>query len=324
MLKVGFIGIDNITDLRCRMLTREAEVKLCCCFHADQPEADRLAGCHRMESLQSPERVIEECDVVFIADIDSETKSAAIQQAIDKGKAVVCEPPLLMEESAAKRAEQSIDRNRASCTVSFYSRFQVPIRSFRDIVRSGRLGEPKNYWVQISDFFTQPTGKSEAFQKSSLLLQLLIEEVDLMRWIGGEVADWKAHYGEQETPGGGRALALAGLFTLEGGKTASLMLCSSSKWRQATRGFICSEGSLKMGGSDRWRCEEMSFAVCDNPDTQVIHFEEAYNLDLAVREHDHALIRRLLAEGSPLVSLREGLRACEVASKLIQMNSSGR
>jgi predicted dehydrogenase len=306
MLRAGLIGTDNIAENHWQALLRIGSLHPWACFDRQFETARQFAALHNLEAVAGYDQIIDRSDLVYVGNIQMDLKQEIILNAIEKGVPyLLCEPPfpLLKQDSAALTAKMNGRRMRLM--VGFAHRFKEPYRQWQSQLVAGRLGEPVTLWAHICDGWG-----------TELVRKYLQEEIDLIRWIGGEISGIRLHTAVVATVEIPRK-ALSIIFNLVGGMLASLMLNWDNEFKIVRRGLIGREGTTVMEEKGFSRPERIRFQFADSEPRQSIEFSSYDRQDPGIL----AMYRMLLEKGpgpAAGVGLADGLRTAALMEQILE------
>lgn len=132
----------------------------------------------------------DEVDAVVIA-TPSPTHPDHVERAASAGKAVFCEKPLAL---AAAQTQELIDKVRVAgvpLQVGFHRRFDPDTAEAKSLIASGEVGEVYSFRTSLRDMYPQPLDYIKG--AGSFFVDVTIHDLDLARWLVGEVVEVSAY-----------------------------------------------------------------------------------------------------------------------------------
>lgn len=129
---------------------------------------------------------IDAVDVLLPHDLHHAVSIAAAQA----GKHVLLEKPLATTVREGKEIVKAVEKSGITCMVAFNERHRWPVKTIREIVDSGRIGEPyliRTDHNQNPKFAPKQWYRSKAKSGGGALIGSGIHMLDLLHWFGGEV-----------------------------------------------------------------------------------------------------------------------------------------
>jgi predicted dehydrogenase len=231
----------------------------------------------------------------------------AVVYALEHGVHVLCEKPMAFDAAAARRMRDAAAKSKAILMPAFRHRFLPAIIELRDILTSGRIGDP----VLFNNVFCGPAfgmeGKwftNKAIAGGGCLLDTNSHSVDLFRFIIGEIVDQHAvthrHFKTTDVED-------AGILTVkaENGAVGSM---ESSFVAGAGAAYIDIIGTKGRAIYDYFEAEAVRFRLTEDQDWTTVQvtpsdgFAEEIAHFLGAAKGDHALT----------CTATDGLRVMEV------------
>jgi predicted dehydrogenase len=260
--KIGIIGCGFITQLHSRAIKGVIDAGLVdaavvATYDADRSRAESCAKAHGADLVATDADVLlDAVDAVWICTPTSSHRGF-VEAAAAKGVAIFCEKPLattLADAEAMAAAASAVPSQ-----VGLVLRTSVAYGAVRDLVLGGTLGRPMAA-VFRDDQYLPNQGQYASEWRADVtiagggtLLEHSIHDLDVLRWLLGDVASVTARTGNFAGHLGIEDLAVATI-QFESGAVASL----TSVWHQiltrsSTRSLevICEQGIVAVHG-DEW------------------------------------------------------------------------
>ncbi len=136
------------------------------------------------EVLGDPE--IDAVDILLPHDLHHPVAVAAAEA----GKHILLEKPLATTVREGKGIVKAVERAGVACMVAFNERHRWPVRTIKEIVETGRIGEVyliRTDHNQNPKFAPKQWYRSKAKSGGGALIGSGIHMLDLLHWFGGEV-----------------------------------------------------------------------------------------------------------------------------------------
>ncbi len=307
MLQIGFIGSDQMAQAYLQAFRRIADVQPVVCFDAAPEAALEFAKTNQLTAEREYNSVIDRSDLIYVGNIQSDLKKAILMAALESGeKLIICEPPFPFAAGEAESLIAKADAKKSRLVIGFTSRFKNPLRQFRYQWTSGRIGEAVTYWSHICEDWNLES-----------LERYLQEEIDLIRWFGGEITRVFAQGNQIPTAARPKG-ALSIILGLENGMNTSLMLNWDTRLKVVRRGLIGRAGTAILEQKGWSLPERMRFQFIGLQSEQVVQFTEADRLDSGILEMEQVLLGKLIKDDTTVATLADGLRAATIAQQIFQ------
>lgn len=187
-LKIGIIGIGRIGRIHLDNLTkhfREVEVIAACDISSAGRDYALNAGVGKV--YENAKEILSHTavDTVVICS-STDTHPAYVIEAARNGKAVFCEKPLGLSISTILEVLDSVKEHNVPLMVAFNRRFDANFKKVRDIVRSGKIGDP--HIIKITSRDSEPPPLDYIKTSGGMFLDMTVHDFDMARFIlGSEV-----------------------------------------------------------------------------------------------------------------------------------------
>lgn len=312
MVNVAVIGAGGIARQHVNALTQTPGVKIAVVADVIRERADELADACGARATTGYREAIDAADAVFICTPPTLHREHIVAAA-EAGKAIFTEKPIAttLEDGAA--ICESINALGARCMVGFCMRFREPFRRLKALLDSGDLGEPISYWTTRMAPSTPDAGNWRA--TPGMLCGITVEsashDIDLLRWMGGEVAGVSANitYAQPDIPGFDDNLNA--LLTLESGRPASFTISWSGHVGWNSRGVIGTKGAACVEGPGMWALTRLRWRT--NVGGEEEDFCEADAANMGYLEQDRRFIECVRSGALLPVTEADGLAALRVS-----------
>lgn len=151
-------------------------------------------------------RILDDPDIEAVIICSStNTHASIIEESAAAGKHIFCEKPIALELPSIDRALAAVERAGVKLQIGFNRRFDPNFRRAREIVASGKIGEP--YVLRITSRDPLPPPIEYVRVSGGIFLDMSIHDFDMARFmIDGEVDEIYATAGVLVDP----AIAEAG------------------------------------------------------------------------------------------------------------------
>lgn len=211
MIRAAILGAGTMGRLHGEQLVALPDVRVASVFDADPRAARALAEALGARAAGSAEEALEGADAVWVC-TPTPTHEEYVLEAAARGVAVFCEKPPALTLEAARRMRRACARARVPYMVGMVLRWFHEYRKIREVIVSGRLGEPGMIRTRRVGPLPLGPGSWYADEAASggVILDLLIHDFDFVQWVCGPVK--RVFASRRRLPGGGEyALVLARL-----------------------------------------------------------------------------------------------------------------
>jgi predicted dehydrogenase len=212
-------------------------------------ELSRAAGTDAFEKFDDYRRVLDckDVDAVLVSSPDWLHEEHATA-ALAAGKHVYCEKPLAITIKGCDRILLAAKKARRKLMVGFNMRHMNFVRTMKEIVDSGAIGELKTAWcrhfVGFGGRFYFHDWHAEKSKATSLLLQKGSHDIDVMHWIAGSYS---------------KRVVGMGALSYYGGEKPDKLVCSKCDERES-----CPEAVLAKRLDQQLCCFRKAVDVLDN------------------------------------------------------------
>jgi myo-inositol 2-dehydrogenase/D-chiro-inositol 1-dehydrogenase len=184
-VKIGIIGAGRIGKLHAENLVkiREAEIVAISDIYADQvKEWAQSLGIQNVlpdyrSILKDPE-----IDAVFICS-STHTHPQIMSEAAAAGKHIFCEKPISFDILKTLQALKAVTQAGVKLQIGFNRRFDHNFKRVKEIVASGKIGEP--HIIKITSRDPSPPAKEYIQGSGGLFIDMTIHDFDMARYLSG-------------------------------------------------------------------------------------------------------------------------------------------
>jgi predicted dehydrogenase len=195
-VRIAIAGVGGMGGHHARSLASLAETDVTWLADVDLPRAENLAAEIGGRATASMEEAFAdpEVDAVVVA-LPTFLHRQAVELAANHRKHVFCEKPIAMTVADADAMIAACDEAGVTFMVGHVVRFFHEYRKIKDLLEAGSLGQIGMVRTQrLSPPVMQSKPWFADLEKSGgLVLDLLIHELDTLRWFFGEVKTVMAH-----------------------------------------------------------------------------------------------------------------------------------
>lgn len=237
-------------------------------------------------------------------------------EALNHGKHVVLEKPVGIDSKHLKELLKVAQATGLTVGVTLQNRFNPTTLKMKEIIESNRLGKfigSKGIltWCREAEYYDNSKwrGRLET-EGGGLLINQAIHTLDLMEYIGGEIASVSGTVMNLNHPNNDVEDTASLMFKYKSGATGVFMGSNNHKDNSTVElEFIFDKGSLKLEGRD--------LKLIMNSETEVIASDTPKGGQKSYWGTSHKLIINNIYESisnntQPFVTLEDGIRATEL------------
>jgi myo-inositol 2-dehydrogenase / D-chiro-inositol 1-dehydrogenase len=188
MIGMAVIGCGRIGRIHARNVARHPGARLVTVFDIDRRAAQQTAAELGVRPAGSLEEIWSDRNLraVLIA-TSTDTHLSLLTEAVEAGKAVLCEKPVDLELERVRACWREIATHDPVIMIGFNRRFDVSYRSLRERLQRGEIGNLEVAVITNRD----PAPPAPAYIKGSggLMRDMTIHDFDMARYLAGDIAE---------------------------------------------------------------------------------------------------------------------------------------
>lgn len=186
-LKIGIIGIGRIGKLHGNNLSfsvPDAKVEAVADLLLNDEMRAWAQGLGIDKNYDNPARIFAdpEIEAVFICS-SSESHADLIIQAAQAKKHIFCEKPIHTDAGRIREALAAVEKAGVKLQVGFVRRFDHNHKKVRDIVASGRMGNP--HIVKVTSRDPEQQSMEYIGTSGGIFLDMTVHDFDIARYLSG-------------------------------------------------------------------------------------------------------------------------------------------
>jgi UDP-N-acetylglucosamine 3-dehydrogenase len=323
-IKLAILGAGNMGQRLAKAFQALSQVSIQYVYSRTLAQAESLATLHGAKPVTQTAPIFDDSDVnAVVICLPTFTRMESLRPAVASQKHIFCEKPLALNQVMADEIRALLESYSRTVMVGQVLRFFWEYARLRERVLAGDIGQVGT--VRLSRCVGYPGAESwfaEPEKSGGVILDLLIHDLDFLRWTFGEV---KQVYAKALTRHRGTLdYALLNL-QLESGALAHI----EGSWAHPVGSFhqtveIC--GSLGMLRYDNLTCKNLQVVSTAEqeagPSSRISLPEADPSNDPYVAEACH-FIECIRNESKPNIPVDESLRSCELAFRCIESARRG-
>ena len=185
MIRVGLLGTGRIGSLHAENIASHRESTQDVVADIDHESANNLAA-QFGAIVKSADEVISDpnIDAILIA-TSTDTHSDFIEKASSAGKAILCEKPVDLNLTRAKKCLDKVSAAKNPIMVGFNRRFDPNFAQLKKSLDNGEIGNRE--LLTITSFDPAPPPISYVKRSGGLYRDMMIHDFDLSNFIMGEL-----------------------------------------------------------------------------------------------------------------------------------------
>ena len=198
-LRIGFLGAGLIATYHSKSLRRSgAAVIRAGVFDPDPQRAATFASASGHTAVTSEDEVLDGCDAVYVCTWTSE-HFRQIEKAAARGLAVFCEKPLAFDLATAQKMASMVDKAGVVNQVGLVLRRSPAYLWAKHLIDEPDGGKVMgvvfrdDQFIPIQGQYGSTWRGNREFAGSGTLLEHSIHDVDMLRYLVGEIAQLSAH-----------------------------------------------------------------------------------------------------------------------------------
>ncbi|MCY4539190.1 MAG: inositol 2-dehydrogenase [Chloroflexi bacterium] len=192
-IKLGIIGVGRVGRLHASILTsRVANARLLAIADIFPEAAKSAAEAYGIPDYSSDAGELinsSELDAIVICS-STDTHVGYIVEAAEAGKHVFCEKPIDHDLAAIDKALRAVEANGVKLQVGFNRRFDSGNARVKQAIESGEIGQPQMLSITSRDPAPPPIDYIKV--SGGLMMDMMIHDFDLCRFLLGDVAEMYA------------------------------------------------------------------------------------------------------------------------------------
>jgi myo-inositol 2-dehydrogenase/D-chiro-inositol 1-dehydrogenase len=323
MLRIAIVGAGGIARRHVEAIATIDFARVAAVVDVDAAKAERMAGQAGAEAYDSLEECVDDVDVVYVLTPPS-ARRPIIELAAGAGRHIVTEKPLAISLEDGEAIVAAAERAGVKLMVAFNHRFRRGYAMVKEAADSGSLGDIITVWSRRIGRGI-PTGynwRTDPKLMCGMSVESLSHDIDLIRWIAGEIVDVRAtvHASNPEAPGFDDNAHV--VMRLAGGGSAFIHASWSSYLGSNSRGVIGTHGAAEVVGPGLWDSEEYRFRTADMASEESQRIDDAFTGDSYTRENEYFL-DCVLNDREPSITGRDGLAALRVSHGILRSHRDG-
>jgi myo-inositol 2-dehydrogenase/D-chiro-inositol 1-dehydrogenase len=318
MVNIVMVGAGGIAKTHSSSLMRIATANIVGVVDPNEERAQTLASAVGASTYKNLEDCVERADVVYILTPPSTHRELALK-AINAGKHVVCEKPISISLDDAEAMVQAAKQANVKLMIAFNNRFRKGFRRLREMANAGTLGKLVNMWSQrIGPGIPQGYNwRTDPQLMCGMSIESLSHDIDLIRWIAGEIVDVRANIVVSNPDIEGFDDNAHVVLTLSNGGTAVIHASWSSHLGMNARGVIGTLGTAVVDGPGLWAGKHFRWQTCEMEHEHIEVIDDSYATSDCYEMESRHFINCIANDLPPTITGVDGLEALKVSHAIL-------
>ena len=318
MVNIVMVGAGGIARKHGSSLMRISGTNIVGVVDSNRERAEILASRVGASVYENLEDCTVEADVVYILTPPSTHRELALK-AIRTGKHVVCEKPISISLADAEVMVQAAKEADVKLMIAFNNRFRKGFKRLREMTKAGKLGKLVNIWSQrIGRAIPQGYNwRTDPQLLCGMSIESLSHDIDLIRWIAGEIVDVRANIVVSNPDLQGFDDNAHVVLTLSNGGTAVIHASWSSHLDMNTRGVIGTLGTAVVEGPGLWDGKHFRWKTCEMEHEHIEVIDDSYAVSNSYEMENRHFIDCIANDLPPAITGADGLAALKVSHAIL-------
>ena len=185
-LNIGVVGAGRIGKLHVgNLMTRVKNASVVAVTDVVAESANALAQQYGIPKVYGDYKELvndPEIDAVFVCS-STDTHSIIAYDAVMAGKHVFCEKPIDFDLGRIQKVIAAVEQKGVKFQVGFNRRFDRNFKHVRDVVATGKIGDP--HIVMVTSRDPAPPPISYVKVSGGIFLDMMIHDFDMVRYLSG-------------------------------------------------------------------------------------------------------------------------------------------
>jgi myo-inositol 2-dehydrogenase/D-chiro-inositol 1-dehydrogenase len=324
MVNVAIVGAGGIAERHVKSIMGFSNAKIIAVIDINRKMAEERAAMCGAKVFDKLSDCLNLIDMVWILTPPSTHREIAVE-AMRAGKHIVVEKPITATVEDAEIMVAEAKKNNVKLMTAFCCRFRTGFMKLKEFVDSGKIGTPTTYWCQRQGLRVDPQNKwsTDPMLMTGMSIQSLSHDIDMMRFIAGEVLDVSAIVQESRPNLPGFDDNTNAIFHMASGASANFQSSWSSSASFNTRGILGTNGTAWVGGKDLWHLDFFSYKTRDMEFEVTEYIHDAHDIRSFTRE-DQYFIDCVEKNIEPTSNGEDGLKALKVSYGILESSRTGK
>lgn len=322
MVNIVIVGAGGISRSHISAINTLNNAKIVGVVDINKENAQQKASMCGAQAYDCLSDCLDLADMVFVLTPPSKHREIAVE-AMRAGKHVVVEKPVSASVEDAEIMVEESKINNVKMMMAFNMRFRTGFKRLKAFVDAGKVGTLTTYWCQRQGLRVDPANKwsTDPMLMTGMSIQSLSHDIDMMRWVAGEVTDVSAIVQESRPNLPGFDDNANAIFHLKNGASAIFQSSWSSHISLNSRGVIGTKGTAYVGGASLWDLDTFHWKTADMEYENMEYINDLHDLRSFIAE-DAYYINCVENNVQPSVSGEDGLKAIKISYGILESSKT--
>lgn len=319
-LRIGFVGSGGIAHRHAEALARTGSAVVTDVVDLDESRAGWLTS-QGARFHRSPDGLVGRVDAAYVM-TPPRVRRDAIRTLAQAGIPIFCEKPLAATLEGAVEIARIVREHPVTFMAGFMRRWHTPNRAFRDLVRSGAVGEPVQLFRQRIGRLDVPAGdwRTTPGQLCGVTVESASHDIDLLRWVAGDIVAASGHVSETRAELPGFDETMGATLRFASGASGVLQVSWQSRVARNALGVIGTLGTAVLEGPGLWTSATLTVATADGTSTRT--FAAADAEDDGYLGQAEGFVRLVRGEDVEHADAEDGLATVEVSTRILRASAA--
>ena len=318
MVNIVMVGAGGIAKTHSSSLMRIPSANIVGVVDLNKERAETLASTVGATAYERLDDCVDGADMVYILTPPSTHRELALK-AIEAGKHVVCEKPISISLDDAVAMVQAAEQADVKLMIAFNNRFRKGFNRLKEMVHAGKLGKLVNMWSQrIGRGIPQGYNwRTDPQLMCGMSIESLSHDIDLIRWIAGEIVDVRANIVVSNPDLKGFDDNAHAVLTLSNGGTAVIHASWSSHLGMNARGVVGTLGTAVVDGPGLWDGKHFRWKTCEMEHERIEVINDSYAISDCYEMENRHFLDCIANDLPPMITGVDGLAALKVSHAIL-------
>ena len=252
-LRIGIIGAGGIAQRHVQELGAFDGVRVAAVVDLDPERAGKLAASTGAAVYGRVAEALPEIDAAYVL-TPPRARIPIVAALAAAGLPVFCEKPLAASVDEAEQLTEIVTAAGAPFMVGFMRRWHPPNVRLKALLASGAIGEPVQFFRRRVGRLDLPPGdwRTDAAQLCGVTVESASHDLDLLRWLAGDIADAAGVVSETRPDLPGYDETMAATLRFASGATGVLQVSWRSGFARNELSVIGTAGTVVVTGDGLW------------------------------------------------------------------------